>query len=294
MDFSGRVPGGYSVKQKLKKSTYTHLDTGSNLAGAGNGQSDPSQGRNYFGTSSGDLQGLQKAYFESVLAQQKQQYELPLLGKSSGLNHEHYGNPAYGLGMPYLGNCTANSALPSIGSGSPMFQNERISRFTSMLRSPMGGSAKLLYSDIGTNMEGIFASSLLEELKNNKTRSFELSDIVDHVVEFSTDQYGSRFIQQKLETATVEEKTKIFPEIMPHARTLMTDVFGNYVIQKFFEHGTESQREELANQLIGHVLPLSLQMYGCRVIQKALEVVDLDQQTQLVAELHGSVMKCVR
>lgn len=46
------------------------------------------------------------------------------------------------------------------------------------------------------------------------------------------DQYGSRFIQQKLETATAEEKTNIFPEIIPHARILMTDVFGNYVIQK--------------------------------------------------------------
>jgi hypothetical protein len=48
----------------------------------------------------------------------------------------------------------------------------------------------------------------------------------------SMDQYGSRFIQQKLETATAEEKTNIFPEIIPHARILMTDVFGNYVIQK--------------------------------------------------------------
>lgn len=48
----------------------------------------------------------------------------------------------------------------------------------------------------------------------------------------SADQYGSRFIQQKLETATVDEKNKIFPEILPKARALMTDVFGNYVIQK--------------------------------------------------------------
>lgn len=49
---------------------------------------------------------------------------------------------------------------------------------------------------------------------------------------FSSDQYGSRFIQQKLETASIEEKNIIFPEILPQARTLMTDVFGNYVIQK--------------------------------------------------------------
>lgn len=46
------------------------------------------------------------------------------------------------------------------------------------------------------------------------------------------DQHGSRFIQQKLETATVNEKIKIFSEIIPHAHNLMTDVFGNYVIQK--------------------------------------------------------------
>lgn len=48
----------------------------------------------------------------------------------------------------------------------------------------------------------------------------------------SADQYGSRFIQQKLETATTEEKTMVYEEIFPHAVTLMTDVFGNYVIQK--------------------------------------------------------------
>ncbi|XP_059628330.1 pumilio homolog 4 [Cornus florida] len=327
MDFSGHVPGEYSVSQKLKAAMNNHLDTitGSTLTGAGNGQSlsrsgnqimdprytqylqitpdyamhaaapsaDPSQGRNYLGTSRGDLQGMQKAYLESMLAQHKQ-YELPRSGKSGVLNNGIYGNPEFGLAMTYPGNPMANSALPSVGSGGPMFQNERISHFNSMLRSPMGGSSKTWHSDFGANVEESFSASLLEELKNNKTRSFELPDIVDHVVEFSTDQYGSRFIQQKLETATAEEKTKIFPEIVPHAHALMTDVFGNYVIQKFFEHGTVTQRKELSSQLIGHVLPLSLQMYGCRVIQKALEVVDVDQQTQMVAELDGSIMKCVR
>lgn len=48
----------------------------------------------------------------------------------------------------------------------------------------------------------------------------------------SADQYGSRFIQQKLETATTEEKNMVFDEITPQALSLMTDVFGNYVIQK--------------------------------------------------------------
>ncbi|KAE8679445.1 Pumilio-like protein 2 [Hibiscus syriacus] len=195
---------------------------------------------NYVGTLQGDLNGLQKAYLEAILAEQKRQYELSLLAKAGGQNHGYYGNPSYGLGMPFTGCPLENSVLPSIDS------------ILVIMR-----------------MEDMYH---LDEFKNNKTRSLEHVDIVDHVVEFSTDQYGSRFIQQKLETA------------------LMTDVFGNYIIQKFFEHGTESQRAELAGQLIGHVLSLSLQMYGCR----ALEVVDVDQQTRMVAELDGSVMKRVR
>lgn len=50
----------------------------------------------------------------------------------------------------------------------------------------------------------------------------------------SADQYGSRFIQQKLETATMEEKNMVFEEIFPESLSLMTDVFGNYVVQKVY------------------------------------------------------------
>ncbi|KAI4335387.1 hypothetical protein L6164_014033 [Bauhinia variegata] len=136
--------------------------------------------------------------------------------------------------------------------------------------------------------------NFLEELKSGKGRRFELSDIIGHIVEFSADQHGSRFIQQKLENCGVEEKALVFKEVLPHASKLMTDVFGNYVIQKFFEYGSPEQSKELANRLIGQILPLSLQMYGCRVIQKALEVIELEQKAQLVRELDGHVMRCIR
>jgi mRNA-binding protein PUF3 len=93
------------------------------------------------------------------------------------------------------------------------------------------------------------------------------------VVEFSGDQHGSRFIQQKLETANSDEKEVVFSEIRPNSLQLMTDVFGNYVIQKFFEHGNQLQKSILAKQMEGHVLTLSLQMYGCRVVQKVMAAV---------------------
>ncbi|KAJ1958793.1 mRNA binding protein puf3 [Linderina pennispora] len=137
-------------------------------------------------------------------------------------------------------------------------------------------------------------SAVLEEFRNNKVRKYELKDICGYMVEFSTDQHGSRFIQQKLETATLDEKQLVFQEVLPNSLSLMTDVFGNYVIQKFFEHGNQMQKLKLAKQMETHVLVLSLQMYGCRVVQKALEHVVTEQQASIVRELDGNVLKCVK
>ncbi|ESQ49031.1 hypothetical protein EUTSA_v10019985mg [Eutrema salsugineum] len=246
-------------------------------ASAAGAPSDHSSLRNNFGTSNGDTAN---EYLSMLLAQNRQQR-----GNLSAANSRFFENPSYDLGSMYLGN-----HLPSPSKNSRNLQNMRMSsQSASMMKVPFGGLHGSSHVDIGSTTE----VSLLEGFKNNKTMSLELSGIVGHVIEFSMDQYGSRFIQQKLETATDEEKDAIFPEILPYGRTLMADVFGNYVIQKFFEHGTNRQRKELAEQVTGHVLVLSLQMYGCRVIQKALEVVDLEQQVRMVQELDGSVMKCV-
>ncbi|TMW84641.1 hypothetical protein EJD97_024735 [Solanum chilense] len=257
---------------------------------------DPTVNRESLGTSYMELIELQKAYLETLVASQKSQYGIPYLGKSGGLNHGYYGNPALGLNMSYPGSPLAGAGLPNspFGPGSPVRYGERNMRFHSGMRNLAGGVMGAWHSEAVSNMGETFASSLLDEFKSNKSKCFELSEIEGHVVQFSADQYGSRFIQQKLETATTEEKNMVFQEIMPQALSLMTDVFGNYVIQKFFEHGSSPQIRELADQLNGHVLTLSLQMYGCRVIQKAIEMVDLDQQTKMVAELDGQVMRCVR
>ncbi|XVF20013.1 hypothetical protein REPUB_Repub11eG0161400 [Reevesia pubescens] len=252
---------------------------------------DSSMDRNFLGNSY--LLELQKAYLGAL----KSQYGVPLGAKSGSSNlHGFYGNPTFGAGMSYPGSPLASPVIPNspVGPGSPIRHTDLNMRFPSGMRNLAGGVMGPWHLDAGCNVDESFASSLLEEFKSNKTRCFELSEITGHVVEFSADQYGSRFIQQKLETATTEEKNIVYEEIMPQALALMTDVFGNYVIQKFFEHGLPAQRRELAGKLVGHVLTLSLQMYGCRVIQKAIEVVDLDQKIKMVQELDGSVMRCVR
>lgn len=136
--------------------------------------------------------------------------------------------------------------------------------------------------------------AILEDFRSGRHKKYELADLRGYIVDFSTDQYGSRFIQQKLETSSEAEKQMVFAEIYPMALQLMTDVFGNYVIQKYFEFGLPEQKIALAHVMHNNVLSLSLQMYGCRVVQKALEHLPLAEQTRLVQELEGHVLRCVK
>uniref|UniRef100_R7W815 Pumilio-like protein n=1 Tax=Aegilops tauschii TaxID=37682 RepID=R7W815_AEGTA len=252
--------------QYLKTAQYTAQEAAN--------YSDPYLERGFVGSSYADLTPVQKAYVEALL--QQKQYGMPL-GKSVASNHGYYSNLGYGMGLAYPGSPLGSPVASPSGPGSPIRLGERNLRFPSNTRSLTGWNV-----DPSGYMNGNFPSSLLDEFKSNKARSFDLAEIAGNVVEFSADQYGSRFIQQKLETATVEEKNMVFEEIMPHALSLMTDVFGNYVVQKFFEHGSSTQRRELANKLFGHVLTLSIQMYGCRVIQKRVLEHCTDTNTQQI------------
>ncbi|TWU77356.1 mRNA binding protein puf3 [Metarhizium rileyi] len=139
-------------------------------------------------------------------------------------------------------------------------------------------------------------SVLLDEfrLSNKSSKRYELKDIYNHLVEFSGDQHGSRFIQQKLESANSDEKDQVFREIEPNAIQLMKDVFGNYVVQKFFEHGNQVQKKVLAEKMKGKVVDLSVQVYACRVVQKALEHVLVEQQAELTKELEPDILRVIR
>ena len=140
--------------------------------------------RGYTGNSYLDLLAIQKQYLG--LLQPQKQYGMPFLGKSGGLNHGYYGNPAFGLGMTYPGSPVASPVLPGSpgGPGSPLRLGERSMRFPSGMRNLAGGVMGSWHPDTGGTMNDSFASSLLEEFKSNKTKSYELSEIAGHVVEF--------------------------------------------------------------------------------------------------------------
>lgn len=49
-------------------------------------------------------------------------------------------------------------------------------------------------------------SKLLEDFRNARFPNLQLRDLVGHMIEFSGDQHGSRFIQQRLEQASDNDK----------------------------------------------------------------------------------------
>ena len=243
----------------------------------------------------------------------KQRQQMPQLNQFYG-SMTSMGSPAGPMGLvqpgqsmtppPSLSGSSTNLALgmtngPRLYNAAPgaeaRYRNGSIGSANGMFTgSSLFPNRSIANRSASLSKEVTGRSRLLEDFRNNRIPNLQLKDLTNHVVEFSQDQHGSRFIQQKLERATSQEKAMVFSEILAAAYSLMTDVFGNYVIQKFFEFGDNEQRQTLAQRLRGHVLPLALQMYGCRVIQKALETIPKDLQVEIVKELDGHVLKCVK
>nr|ABW81064.1 AlMpt5-2 [Arabidopsis lyrata subsp. lyrata] len=243
---------------------------------------DPSMDMNFMGNSYMNMLELQRAY----LGAQKSQYGVPYKSGSPN-SHSDYGSPTFGS---YPGSPLAHHLLPNslVSPCSPMRRGEVNMRYPSAARNYSGGVMGSWHMDASLD-EG-FGSSMLEEFKSNKTRGFELSEIAGHVVEFSSDQYGSRFIQQKLETATTDEKNMVYEEIMPQALALMTDVFGNYVIQKAIEVVDLDQKIKMVKELDGHVMRCVRDQNGNHVVQKCIECVPEENIEFIISTFFGNVV----
>jgi len=224
-----------------------------------------------------------RAFLEDLLAQEYLQDD-NLLYNDSRIHHDEPRSPCARMQR------SGSHFHPN--PGNIRSHCDRQSRLFSFNRKATGRNIGSQFYHDNTLANYLDVPSLYNEDRSGAD-SVDLIDVMGRIKDVSTDQYGSRFIQQKLENASPDDREKIFPEILSNALALTTDVFGNYVIQKFFEFATESQLIQLADQLKGHILQLSLQMYGCRVVQKVLEVVDMDRKINIVHELKNSVLKCI-
>jgi Pumilio-family RNA binding repeat len=108
--------------------------------------------------------------------------------------------------------------------------------------------------------------------------------VVDRIIA-QNDQQASIFLQQKIKTATTEQRDDIIQAIIDRSLALMTNRFGNFLVQRCFENGTLGQIMQFANAICGNTLRLATDPFGCHVVQKAFDYFPEDYKRTMVHEL---------
>lgn len=81
------------------------------------------------------------------------------------------------------------------------------------------------------------------------------------------DQLGCKYLQEKLETDTLNAFQYFYPAILPHLSILIKDSFANYFIQKLYCYLNEEQIEYILNTLQPEFFDICSDSHGTRAIQ---------------------------
>lgn len=112
-----------------------------------------------------------------------------------------------------------------------------------------------------------------------------LDEIKGQIYSTAMDQNGCRFLQRKFDEGSPEDVEKIFLEIIDHIIELMTDQFGNYLVQKLLEVCTEDQRMRILHAVTkeaGELVNISLNTHGTRAVQKLIEIIKTPREVSMV------------
>ncbi|KAA6388025.1 MAG: putative pumilio RNA-binding family protein [Streblomastix strix] len=151
--------------------------------------------------------------------------------------------------------------------------------------------------DVFANSMLAFNDDLLQKLHTQGlSNSIRLNDVVGHAIAFSCDQAGSRFLQQKFDEATPQERHGLFVELTAHTETLrrlIRNAFANYVVQKLCEGSDSTDKEQLGEIVLTDVLQMAEDTFGCRVVQRCLECVSTNLRIRIARILFPHTLRCI-
>ncbi|QGN18389.1 multicopy suppressor of pop two [Kluyveromyces marxianus] len=118
-------------------------------------------------------------------------------------------------------------------------------------------------------------------------------------VKLSTDQYGCRFLQRKLETPQESDQVRdlIFENVNDFFLDLILDPFGNYLIQKLCDYLTSDQKTAMIKDIYPSVFQISINQYGTRSLQKIIDTVETQEHIDMIikgfSQEHTSIEQVV-
>jgi hypothetical protein len=196
-----------------------------------------------------------------------------------------------------LSTCAQSKSPPSANL---LISPKQLRKVSNTISTPLGTQSSECLSEPDDP-----SSYILKLLKNSigSNGSFDLSDmiidktqIIEHIVDISKDQAGSRYVQQLLDSRgalSPNEINEIYTRILPDIRQLALDQFGNYVIQKIMDELPEPCLSSICDQLSGNFFTYSTHMYGCRVVQRLIETATLSRLFAITEEMKNHVIECV-
>ena len=102
-----------------------------------------------------------------------------------------------------------------------------------------------------------------------QTHSLEFKSV--QVYQLSRDQLGCRFLQRQLDEGGRKAVDLIYGEVIEHIVELTTDPFGNYLCQKLLDHCDVEQRKGVVSRISPHLVSIALNIHGTRAAQKLVE-----------------------
>ncbi|PIN01339.1 Translational repressor MPT5/PUF4 and related RNA-binding proteins (Puf superfamily) [Handroanthus impetiginosus] len=118
--------------------------------------------------------------------------------------------------------------------------------------------------------------------------SASLEELRDEIFSMAKDQYGCRFLQDKLKEGNPQGIEIIFWELKDHICELMKDQFGNYIMQELFRVCNEEQINELLLLAVNDdrsFKDICIDMHGTRAVQKLLDHLTTREQKSLVISI---------
>ncbi|KAK9128439.1 hypothetical protein Syun_017236 [Stephania yunnanensis] len=117
------------------------------------------------------------------------------------------------------------------------------------------------------------------------TKYNTVEDVEGRIYVMAKDQHGCRFLQRKFSEGNVEDIFRIFAEIIDHIVELMTDNFGNYLVQKLLEVCSDDQRMQVLQEVTrkpGELVRISCDSFGTRAVQRLIEFIKTPKEFSLV------------